>query len=276
MPVPAIATRLALARAEPQQSRLVLVAASHQAQAPAIQRLQPESIKPPGALKAAGTALPVAPQLKQSPASKARAAPLEQSLSEDFSIPDEEIGENSHAIPRVINSQRLQQGASNRGDPNSQLPQRLPVRGASQPSDSQLQSQGQGDSSSSFNLQNEYLMQQLIMARGSRTQAQQADAFEALGTQKDGNKPVSDKGLHPFQLDQLIAFEFNKEKVKSEDPSKLECCICLVPYQTGVLVKVLQCVHTFHAKCIDEWLVKKSICPECNFNLRSVDPRQLA
>jgi Ring finger domain len=193
-------------------------------------------------------------------------------MSEDYSIPDEEIGENSHAIPRVINSQRLQQGASNRGDANSQHDPRLQLRGSSQPSDSQHQ--GQADSSSSFNLQNEFLMQQLIMARGRRQAAPHMDAFEALGTQKDGKKPVSDKGLHPFQLDQIVAYEFNKEKVKSEDPSKLECCICLVPYQTGVQVKVLQCVHTFHAKCIDEWLVKKSICPECNFNLRSVDPRE--
>lgn len=119
-------------------------------------------------------------------------------------------------------------------------------------------------------------MQQLMMARGRRAEANQMDAFEVLGTQnqKDKKKPISDKGLHPFQLDQIIAYEFNKDKVKSNDPSKLECCICLVPYENSITVKVLQCVHTFHAKCIDEWLVKKSICPECNFNIRSVDPRE--
>jgi hypothetical protein len=229
----------------------------------------------PAQVPGKNTAMPSQVPQMRLPVMSVRPMPLEESLSEDFSIPDEENGDNNHGIPRVTNSQRLRQGASNRGDASSHHNPQLQVPGISQPSESQHQSRA--ESSSSFNIQNEYLMQQLILGRRRMQEASQMDDFAALGTQqdKDGNKKISDKGLHPFQLDQIIAYDFNKEKVKSEDPGKLECCICLVPYENGIRVKVLQCVHTFHAKCIDEWLVKKSICPECNFNLRSVDPREL-
>jgi hypothetical protein len=40
------------------------------------------------------------------------------------------------------------------------------------------------------------------------------------------------------------------------------CTICLEPLETDV-VKLTNCSHTYHEKCITEWLVRKRECPVC-------------
>jgi len=45
------------------------------------------------------------------------------------------------------------------------------------------------------------------------------------------------------------------------------CCICLEQLQKGDLAKTMSCdIHTFHAKCLDDWLHVKSTCPLCLTN----------
>jgi len=41
------------------------------------------------------------------------------------------------------------------------------------------------------------------------------------------------------------------------------CPICLGSFEDGDVTKVLACSHTFHAECIDCWLMRKSLCPTC-------------
>jgi hypothetical protein len=47
-----------------------------------------------------------------------------------------------------------------------------------------------------------------------------------------------------------------------------ECSICLES-ETNV---TLLCNHTFHKKCIDEWLNKKNNCPICRHNITYNNP----
>jgi hypothetical protein len=45
------------------------------------------------------------------------------------------------------------------------------------------------------------------------------------------------------------------------------CCICLDQFEKGDLAKTMSCEkHTFHAKCLDEWLHVKATCPLCLTN----------
>lgn len=56
-----------------------------------------------------------------------------------------------------------------------------------------------------------------------------------------------------------------KEEYKDGCKDK-DCIICLDTFQAGEDASVivsLKCKHTFHAKCIDDWLKKQARCPLC-------------
>jgi hypothetical protein len=38
------------------------------------------------------------------------------------------------------------------------------------------------------------------------------------------------------------------------------CCICLGKYKDDVKLHELLCMHYFHVKCVDKWLVIKASC----------------
>lgn len=86
---------------------------------------------------------------------------------------------------------------------------------------------------------------------------------------------ITDDGLPQRIIDSIITNIFYKDSVKSTDPSKLECNICCMEFSDGHEIKILQCLHTYHKYCIDEWFLKRSTCPDCKFNLRSLNVSQL-
>ncbi len=46
------------------------------------------------------------------------------------------------------------------------------------------------------------------------------------------------------------------------------CCVCLDDYGKGDVVKSLPaCQHTFHAHCVDRWLLCRNACPVCRVGL---------
>ena len=79
---------------------------------------------------------------------------------------------------------------------------------------------------------------------------------------------MSEVGLSQRQIDSIFTNTFDRARVQSEDPSQLECNICCTCYEDKSEIKILQCLHKYHKKCIDAWLSKKSTCPDCNFNQR--------
>jgi hypothetical protein len=46
------------------------------------------------------------------------------------------------------------------------------------------------------------------------------------------------------------------------------CAVCLEDYVSGDKVRILPCLHSFHANCIDVWLQQKSTCPVCKMSIR--------
>ncbi|XP_022194003.1 RING finger protein 11 isoform X4 [Nilaparvata lugens] len=42
-----------------------------------------------------------------------------------------------------------------------------------------------------------------------------------------------------------------------------ECVICMVEFQMEDCVRYLPCMHTYHVKCIDDWLMRSFTCPCC-------------
>jgi len=47
------------------------------------------------------------------------------------------------------------------------------------------------------------------------------------------------------------------------DAPELQCSVCLDIVAAGSDVKTLPCAHTFHAGCIDTWLMRRASCPCC-------------
>ncbi|XP_066587169.1 E3 ubiquitin-protein ligase RNF181-like [Prorops nasuta] len=44
---------------------------------------------------------------------------------------------------------------------------------------------------------------------------------------------------------------------------KEECVICMMELVIGEKVRYLPCMHSYHAVCIDDWLLRSLICPTC-------------
>lgn len=51
------------------------------------------------------------------------------------------------------------------------------------------------------------------------------------------------------------------------------CAVCLEDYVSGDRLRVLPCLHEFHALCIDEWLTtRQPLCPVCKRDARTKHP----
>ncbi len=124
-------------------------------------------------------------------------------------------------------------------------------------------------------IQDPYLRQllaQLMVRGGGRESHEHIDVFDPQAMEKLQKMQLPEDGLLPFQIDSIIPYEYKKT---SKEDACVECNICLVDFEDGAMVKRLQCLHLYHQKCIDEWLAKRSVCPDCKFNLRALDIEQL-
>lgn len=63
-------------------------------------------------------------------------------------------------------------------------------------------------------------------------------------------------------VEKLPQFDFiAKEKGES---SPVDCAVCLENFKVGDKCRLLPfCKHSFHARCVDSWLLKTPICPIC-------------
>lgn len=52
-------------------------------------------------------------------------------------------------------------------------------------------------------------------------------------------------------------------KIRKKRVEKAECCICLASLGKKKKVRVLNCGHVYHTKCIDPWLSKGKSCALC-------------
>lgn len=57
--------------------------------------------------------------------------------------------------------------------------------------------------------------------------------------------------------------------VGSSYPPGNDCSICLESMNILQTVRIMRCpgLHAFHSPCIDKWLFKKKVCPNCNLNV---------
>ncbi|KAL8145778.1 hypothetical protein AgCh_003795 [Apium graveolens] len=57
--------------------------------------------------------------------------------------------------------------------------------------------------------------------------------------------------------------EENREEV-------IVCSVCFENLTTGMMFGALPCYHMFHSICIDRWLKRVGVCPNCRYSLDDV------
>ncbi|KAF8407936.1 hypothetical protein HHK36_007076 [Tetracentron sinense] len=68
-------------------------------------------------------------------------------------------------------------------------------------------------------------------------------------------------------LEKLPCFDF---KAREKGSSPVDCAVCLENFKMGDKCRLLpKCNHSFHAQCIDSWLLKTPICPICRTSVDS-------
>lgn len=73
-----------------------------------------------------------------------------------------------------------------------------------------------------------------------------------------GNKRISNEDLK-----KLPCFDYG-DRDKGSGSSPVDCAVCLENFKNGEKCRLLpNCNHSFHAQCIDSWLLKTPICPIC-------------
>ncbi|XP_072977068.1 E3 ubiquitin-protein ligase ATL23-like [Typha angustifolia] len=69
------------------------------------------------------------------------------------------------------------------------------------------------------------------------------------------------KGLSPIDLEKLPCYAF---KAGEKGSGAMDCAVCLESFQLGDRCRLLPvCRHSFHAVCVDSWLLKSPSCPIC-------------
>ena len=56
----------------------------------------------------------------------------------------------------------------------------------------------------------------------------------------------------------------NEPKKLNDEPG---CIICLYDFEIGQKISALPCCHTFHTKCLDDWINRKQYCPICKYEV---------
>ena len=68
----------------------------------------------------------------------------------------------------------------------------------------------------------------------------------------------------PLEKNPDIKIDIVERKCSAVEVSK-ECGVCLEKFKEGDMVSTIDCFHTFHYSCIDEWGKYKQECPLCRY-----------
>lgn len=76
------------------------------------------------------------------------------------------------------------------------------------------------------------------------------------------NSTMIERGsMSQDDLEKLPCFDF-KEREKGTSP--VDCTVCLENFKVGERCRLLPlCKHSFHAECVDSWLLRTPVCPIC-------------
>jgi hypothetical protein len=90
------------------------------------------------------------------------------------------------------------------------------------------------------------------------------DLFESIQTPQVFFDNELFQHIHPSPQYHLEQVEITQQKITpSQYDEKLECSICLVPFELDVEYAGLKCGHIFHQECLEPWTHGHQTCPYC-------------
>ncbi|CAA0833760.1 E3 ubiquitin-protein ligase ATL23 [Striga hermonthica] len=82
---------------------------------------------------------------------------------------------------------------------------------------------------------------------------------------------LGSRSLSRDEIEKLPCFDFqgkDEEKGATSTSPCADCAVCLEMFRAGEKCRLLPlCNHSFHAECVDVWLMKVSVCPICRADL---------
>lgn len=94
-------------------------------------------------------------------------------------------------------------------------------------------------------------------------------SMDERGTTNGGNRSIS-----KIDLEKLPCYDYVAAKDNTSSP--VDCAVCLENLTTGDKCRLLPiCKHSFHAQCVDTWLLKTPICPICRSSAGSHSVNQV-
>lgn len=128
----------------------------------------------------------------------------------------------------------------------------------------------------------------LLAARGGDPANRQLQAMMMMGTDRDFGPEDYEMLLaldehtptkmiaraSRGEISRLPTIKYAPPKEDPSDPAKTKeeartrCLVCLEDFVPGETLRLLPCIHFFHAKCIDRWLGEKAECPVCKSSIR--------
>jgi len=73
------------------------------------------------------------------------------------------------------------------------------------------------------------------------------------------NNSVVIRNLRVRRIQRIPTIQYDPSKVINES-----CVVCLDDFKLNTTVKLLNCRHAYHPRCIDIWLMQSDKCPLCN------------
>ena len=84
---------------------------------------------------------------------------------------------------------------------------------------------------------------------------------------KSNSKRNSQSEEEQIKLSQRLGFIQNLPQSVWENTQSFqqirECCICMIDFEQNEDIRCLPCMHYYHVRCIDDWLVRSFLCPTC-------------
>lgn len=92
---------------------------------------------------------------------------------------------------------------------------------------------------------------------------------EMLRLQQTEYQRMLQKGTRDRGCPKGLVLSFPERELEEETGDR-QCMVCIENYVKGDKVRTMPCLHFFHSKCIDEWLLSRGkTCPICKFDIRN-------